>query len=850
MPQKKAPKGKSPREVVIAPADQLSEAELTRLRQLSDHQQALVEQLSQFSSKKFEIAPELMEGVELLNELEKFLEIIPKFERGMARIESNQLTTEDQESLIRLLEAEQKKLLDEKSGMEQQLREISDDALKGSIRNTIYDIAEKIRFLQTVIVSVKKNHTTALQRTQISLLILPERINQLQKTLENIQPSFAHLQSLEKTPLTSIITAASELYANAKAELNNQRRDLGPPQAGPANQNVRKIDSWSAEIDKLMQEFLSTRDAMPTAENPQKNLIKLFNLKWQLQLKHFEIRQGIKLMADELEINKKDAEINDKQQQIPEKINRLRQTLAAIQLNQISLPQFKELERQIRSALEENEKTATLAPLGKAELQWDNRSELAPVLLEQRDTRLKALKEQNQRLDELLNNLSQTLEAEKQRLQPLQEQLILASRKQALLVQLGITQERKNLFRSFNLLLNSDVRTLPADSFGNTMHNLLSLFRWEDPEFKVEKFINQINSETAAAKQKFNSNCPDLNIGPNSFQFNGKNYEPATIISLLIANRSFLNNLPSFKTANDDLKSVINKGNETELLHYLEKQLHDYLIAYTKLSTAFAEGANEQTNYSQALMQLNENRPVLDSVLVLAGQAADHERIIKQREQKALEEVAAAEKAEQEQQLQKLQTEAAINNTVDILSAQLKVQLNKNLLLTQQVEEIIYKLTKEEQRISQKDPADPRINLLGNISQQVFAPFQNKLKDLNERIQQSTTNLSQETLENTKTELLQYVKETNQIVATIPNQVSTQLSDQELEKLSSVKQNIFLRWIDQWIIRPFYSKRSDSIFATAVEKNLSSFRDKFISQNQTDTTSETEIGDLNIPQRN
>ncbi|WP_133139583.1 hypothetical protein [Legionella genomosp. 1] len=849
MPGKKAPKGKSPREVVIAPPAQLSEAELTRFRQLNDHQQALVGQLSQFSSKKFEIAPQLMEGVELLNELEKFLEIIPRFERGMARIESNQLTTEDQESLIRLLEAEQKKLLDEKSGMEQQLREISDDALKGSIRTTINDMAEKIRFLQTVIVSVKKNHTTALQRTQISLLILPERINQLQKTLENIQPSFAHLQSLEKTPLTSIITAASELYANAKAELNNQRRDLGAPQAGPANQNSRKIDSWSAEIEKLMQEFLAVRDAMPAAENPQTNLIKLFNLKWQLQLKHFEIRQGIKLMADELEINKKDTEINEKQQQIPGKIDRLRQILAAIQTNQISLPQFKELERQIRMALEENEKTATTAPLSKAELQWDNRSELAPVLLGQRDTRLKGLNEQNQRLDELLNNLSQTLEAEKQRLQPLQEQLILASRKQALLVQLGLTQERKNLFRSFNLLLNSDIRTLPADNFGNTMHNLLSLFRWEDPEFKVEKLINQINSETAAAKQTFNSNCPDLNIGPNSFQFNGKNYEPATIISLLIANRSFLNNLPSFKTANDDLKSLINKGNETELLHYLEKQLHDYLIAYTKLSTAFAEGANEQTNYSQALMQLNENRPVLDSILELGGQAADHERIIKQREQKALEEVAAAEKAEEEKQLQKLQTEAAINDTVDILSAQLKVQLNKNLLLTQQVEEIIYKLTKEAQRISEKDPADPRIIVLRNISQQVFAPFQDKLKDLKERIQLSSTQLIAATMENTKEELFNYVQETNQLGASIPSQVFQQLNDRELEKLSAVKQNAFLRLID-WLIRPLFSKRSDSIFATTLEKNLSSFREKFVSQNKTDPTTEDEIKSIQIPQRN
>ncbi|KTD51854.1 hypothetical protein Lqui_0698 [Legionella quinlivanii] len=849
MPGKKNSGTKSAREAIIAPADQLSEAELTRLRQLSDHQQALIEQLAQFSSKKFEIAPQLMEGAELLDELGKFLEIIPPFEQRMRRIESNQLTTEDKASLIGLIEAEQKKLLNEKSNLEQQLRGISDGALKGATQSTINDISQKIRFLQTVIVSVEKNHITALQRMQLSLLMLPERINQLQKTLENIQPSYTHLQSLEKTPLASIITAASELYANAKAELNNQRSNLSEPQTVAVSQNARRIDSWLAEIEKLMQEFLSTRDAMPTAENPQNNLIKLSNLKWQLQHKHFEIRQGIKLMADELEINKKDAEINDKQQQIPEKTGCLKQVLAAIQLNQITLPQFKELERQIVSVLEENEKAAALAPLSKVELQWDNRSELAPALLDQRDTRLKALNQQNHRLDELSGKVCQTMEVEKQRLQPLQEQLILASRKQSLLVQLGLTQERKNLFRNFNLLFNSNFNTLQANNPGNTMHSVLSLFRWEDPQFKAEKLIAQINSETAAAKKQFNSNYPDLNIGSNSFQYNGKSYDSAAIISLLIANRSFLNNLPSFKTTNEDLKALINNANERELLRYLEKQLHDYLIAYTKLSTAFAEGANDKTDYSAALIQLNENKPVLDSMLTLAGHAADHERIIKQREQNAIDAAAAAEKAAQEQQLQKLQTEAAINNTVDILTAQLKVQLNKNLLLTQQVKEIIDKLTKEEQRISKKDPADPRISVLRSISQQVFAPFQDKLKDLNERIQLSSTQLTADTMETTKKELAKYVQETNQFVVSIPNQVSRQLNDQQLEQLSAVKQNAFLRLID-WLIRPLYSKRSDSLFATALEKNLSSFREKFVSQNQTDTTIEEDIDSIQIPQRN
>ncbi|WP_131793012.1 hypothetical protein [Legionella birminghamensis] len=396
--------------------------------------------------------------------------------------------------------------------------------------------------------------------------------------------------------------------------------------------------------------------------------------------------------------------------------------------------------------------------------------------------------------------------------------------------------------RSFNLILSLDYLNLPPEHLVTSLSDITNLYRWGDPLSEINKFINRMEAETAAARQNFINNYPEFNSGSDFLEYRGKRYNREEMISLLIKHSDFLKRLPPFKTANSDIKGLIATGDTGELRNYIDVHCRDYLDAYTRLSTAFQNGANEQIDYPSLLQALSKIKPALDSITELADKAQEHERIIIQREKEA----AAAREAEQERQRQR---QLSIQHTVEMLSAQLKRQLYKNMTLAQQVKEIIYKLEGKEQRVGQ-DKDDPRITTLRAISQEIFLPFEIKLQALNQLIVRSSEHLTVDTMEETKADLLRYVQETNQLVSSIPRQMTEQLSDKNLEALSLKKQNAFLRFIDQWLIRPFLSKRSDSFFATKMEKNLHGFREMFLPQNQIDPTPEGEIEDIKIPQRN
>ncbi|KTC75355.1 hypothetical protein Lbir_0500 [Legionella birminghamensis] len=423
MPRKKDTPDKKIRQVVIAPAAQLSAEEQARLQQLMNERQALSDQLAVISSEAFNIAPRLYEASSSLNEFNTILSNSAKnnkrLQLQMERLESNQLTGEDQAEFISLIEKQQQQLLSDKSALLDQFQTRPETLDKEGVAS----FEEKISFLEQTIISVRNNTVSTQQRQQIALLLFPIQNRLLQQAISDIQPPFNHLKSLEKIPATVIIRTAHELYAQVKTHIEQLRNRVGESTASSdLKRTIQETDNAILQFEQAMTQFLKAQERIQTSEKAgNDDHIRLANIHWQLQQKSFEIRQGIKLIDDKLILENKDAAISKAQGLANTKQRQLRQTLNIIQLYPIRSQFIQEI-KHLLANFENSEEIITLDVqlTSSDELQWHNRSELVPGLLIQRDTQLTVLQQQLEKFDQALSNVAQAIETEKQRLLPFQ----------------------------------------------------------------------------------------------------------------------------------------------------------------------------------------------------------------------------------------------------------------------------------------------------------------------------------------------------------------------------------------------------------------------------------------------